>query len=129
MWLVGNKQRAPRRHRHPKFSLPSHLRSPHPNFSLPSSLANSPNGIIAESIPPHRRINPSSPNPSSPKGVVELPDGTDTGPATEPCAADELVLQGPPSAWDPLNWLGSGQSWNSYVVDAPRGGQLHCYGS
>ena len=61
--------------------------------------------------------------------VVELPDGTDTGPATEPCAADELVLQGPPSAWDPLNWLGSGQSWNSYVVDAPRGGQLHCYGS
>ena len=40
-----------------------------------------------------------------------------------------LVLQPPPSAWQPLNWLGFGQSWNSYVVDAPAGRELHCYGS
>ena len=69
--------------------------------------------------------------------VVELPSSTFDSSmassllssATEPCAADELVLQGPPSAWQPVNWLGFGQSWNSYVVDAPAGRELHCYGS
>ena len=65
--------------------------------------------------------------------VVELPSSSMVSSllssATEPCAADELVLQGPPSAWQPVNWLGFGQSWNSYVVDAPAGRELHCYGS
>jgi len=63
----------------------------------------------------------SNPNPN--------PNPNPNQSATEPCAADELVLQPPPSAWQPLNWLGFGQSWNSYVVDAPAGRELHCYGS
>ena len=52
-----------------------------------------------------------------------------SGTVWEDCAKEELVLQAPPSVWDPLNWLGYGLSFNSYVVDAPKGGELHCYGS
>ena len=59
--------------------------------------------------------------------VVAVPGSSGT--VWEDCAKEELVLQGPPSAWEPLNWLGYGQSFNSYVVDAPKGGELHCYGS